>query len=128
MAWLSQNWIWIVVAIGFFYFMTRMHGGGHSMGRSMGYRDGGRNEAPPSDRGTASDIAVDPVSRRAVATAGAAISAVYHGRAYYFESREDRDAFEKEPEKYLATLPASGQALGSEGNYEDRPRRRRGGC
>lgn len=125
MEWLSQNWLWIVIALGFFYFMTRMHGGSHGMGRSMGHRYGGRDDGP-SGRRVGPDVAVDPVSRRAVTTSGAAISSVYHGRAYYFESREDRDAFEKEPEKYLAGLPASGQALGSEGGYEDRPRRRRG--
>lgn len=125
MAWLSQNWLWVAIAIGFFYLMTRMHGGGHGMSRSFGYRGGGRNDPPAGDRSLGRDIAVDPVSRRAVATGGATISAVYQGRAYYFESREDRDAFEKEPEKYLAGLPASGQP---ESAYEDRPRRRRGGC
>lgn len=128
MAWLTQNWIWIVVAVGFFYFMTRMHGGGQGIGRSMSYRYRDRNDAPPGDRGTPSDIAIDPVSRRSVSTTGATVSTVYHGRAYYFENREDRDAFEKEPETYLAGSPASGLALGAQDNYEDRPRRRRGGC
>lgn len=126
MQWLSQNWIWIAIAIGGFYFMSRMHGMGgmgHSMGRGYG-RDSG---AQPTDRGAASNTAFDPVSRRAVATGGSAISAVYHGRAYYFENREDRDAFEADPDKYIAGLPAAGQTLGSDDAYRERPRRR-GGC
>jgi YHS domain-containing protein len=126
MQWITQNWIWIVVAIGVFYFMTRMPGMGRSMGSMRrGYgRDSG---APPADRGTGSNTAFDPVSRRAVTTGGSAISAVYHDRAYYFENREDRDAFEAEPEKYIAGSPAAGQPIGSEDAYRERPRRR-GGC
>lgn len=65
--------------------------------------------------------AFDPVSRRAVTVGSAPISMVYQGRAYYFESRENRDAFEADPKKYLAESPA-GQPIGS----ADRPRRRRG--
>src|SRR5579863_717229 len=30
--WLSQNWVWIALAVGAYFFMTRM--GGHGMGRS----------------------------------------------------------------------------------------------
>lgn len=66
--------------------------------------------------------AFDPVSRRAVTVGGAPVSTVFQGRAYYFESRENRDAFEANPEKYLAGSPAASQLIGS----ADRPRRRRG--
>jgi YHS domain-containing protein len=69
----------------------------------------------------------DPVSRHAVALTGSPISTIYQGRAYYFESRDNRDAFESSPEKYVAGLPGAGQAIGSEAPYADRPRRR-GGC
>lgn len=127
MQWITQNWIWIAVAIGGFYFMTRMHGMGGGMGHSMGRGNGRDGGDPPADRGTGSNTAFDPVSRRAVAMGGSAISAVYHGRAYYFENREDRDAFEAEPEKYIAGSPAAGQPIGSEDANRERPRRR-GGC
>ena len=69
----------------------------------------------------------DPVSRRAVALGGTPVSAVYQGRAYYFESRENRDVFEGNPVKYLAGFPAAGQAIGSDAASAERPRRR-GGC
>lgn len=71
--------------------------------------------------------AFDPVSRRAVAAGGTPISAVYQGLAYYFESRENRDAFESNPDKYLAGSSAGGQPIGAERAPTDRPRRR-GGC
>ena len=128
MEWLSQNWIWIAVAIGGFYLMTRMHGMGHGMGHSMGRGHGGEGGDPPADRSAGAGATFDPVSRRAVATGGSAISAVYRGRAYYFENREDRDAFEADPEKYVAGSPAAGQVIGSEEADRERPRRRRGGC
>lgn len=125
MAWLSQNWIWIVVVIGFFYFMTRMHGMGHGMGHSMRRGYGRDSTNLPADRGNDSATAFDPVSRRAVATGGSAISAVYRGRAFYFENREDREAFEADPEKYVAGS-AAGQPIGAEDAFRGRPRRRRG--
>ena len=71
--------------------------------------------------------AFDPVSRRAVALGGTPISTIYQGRAYYFESRENRDAFEGNPDKYLAGSPVTGQPIGAQNAPPDRPRRR-GGC
>ena len=122
MDWLSQNWIWIALAAGAFYFMTRM--GGHGMGGSLrhSYR-GGRDTAPP-DVGTGPRMAFDPVSKRAV-TGGAAISSVYHNQAYYFETRENRDAFEAAPDKYLAAMALAGHAI-DDYRDDDRPRRRHG--
>lgn len=70
----------------------------------------------------------DPVSSRAFAGGDAPISTIYRGRAYYFESRANRDAFEAGPEKYIAAAPAAGQVIGSEEPDRERPRRRRGGC
>lgn len=69
----------------------------------------------------------DPVSSRAFAGGDAPIATIYRGRAYYFENRENRDAFEAGPEKYVAGAPAVGQ-VASEESGRDRPRRRRGGC
>ena len=68
----------------------------------------------------------DPVSSRAFARGNAPISTIYRGRAYYFESRENRDAFEAGPEKYIAAAPAAGQTIGAENADRERPRRRRG--
>lgn len=70
--------------------------------------------------------AFDPVSRRAVALGGTPVSAMYQGRAYYFENRDNRDAFEGNPGKYLAGFPEAGQDIGSETESADRPRRRSG--
>ena len=39
MDWLSQNWIWIALATGAFFFMTRMSG--HGMRGSMRHSYGG---------------------------------------------------------------------------------------
>jgi len=122
MEWLSQNWIWIAVAIGAFYLMSRMHRGG--MGRSMG-RGYGRADDDSRGGGAGPTTVFDPVSRRAVAAGG--VSTVYHARAYYFENRENRDAFEADAEKYLAGAPPAGQAIGAD-SENARPRRRRGGC
>lgn len=48
MAWLSENWFWLLVAALFFWMHTRMHGGhgghgGHAGGCGQGHRPG----APP---------------------------------------------------------------------------------
>lgn len=126
MEWLSQNWIWLaVVAVGL-YFMTRMHGMG-GMGHATGRGCGSEGDGSPTDRGASSRTVFDPVSRKMIAAGGPTISTVYHDRAYYFENREDRDAFEADPEKYVAAAPGAGQAIGSQDAYRDRPRRR-GGC
>ena len=133
MDWLSQNWIWIALAVGAFFLMSRMHGmgsmGGCGTGRSA--RDNHpadtEDNVPPAP-GNRPGSLFDPVSGRAFAAGNAPISTVYRGRAYYFESRDDRDAFEAEPERYLAATGAAGQAIGSEEAYRDRPRRRHGGC
>lgn len=124
MDWLSQNWIWIALAIGAFFLMTRMGGCGmgRSTRRSSGTEQGG--SLPSAESGPRATF--DPVSKHSVAV-GSAISSVYQDRAYYFENREDRDAFEANPEKYISGLPAAGQAIGSEDAYRQRPRRR-GGC
>ena len=57
MQWITQNWIWIAVAIAVFYFMARMHGMGRGMGHSMGRGYGRNGGDPPADRGTGSDTA-----------------------------------------------------------------------
>lgn len=120
MSWLSQNWIWIVLGVGVIFFMTRM--GGCGMGRSMRHNHGSGQDVPPSDTGSSPRMALDPVSKRPI-VGGTSISSVYRDRAYYFETRENREAFEAAPEQYLAGTTAMGPTID-----DDRPRRHRHGC
>lgn len=123
MNWLSQNWIWLVLIVGFVLVVSRRGGmAGCGMG---GYRrPRGESASPPESRG--GGTAFDPVSRHAV-TAGGAISSIYHGRAYYFESRENREAFEADPEKYLAAAGETGQPI-DQGDNGYRHHHRHHGC
>ena len=71
--------------------------------------------------------AFDPVSLHTAILGGTPISAIYRGRAYYFERRENRDAFEANPDRYLAGLPLAGCPIGAQEIPTDRPRHRGGG-
>lgn len=126
MAWLGQNWVWIALAVGAFFFMTRM--GGCGMGHSSGHHhheDDRQDTAPPS-AGNRPGKLFDPVSGHGFAAGDAPISTVYGGRAYYFESRENRDRFEADPERYLASAPAVGAPI--EAGREEQRRHHRHGC
>ncbi|WP_139281425.1 hypothetical protein [Muricoccus roseus] len=122
MNWFSQNWIWIALAVGAFFFMTRM--GGCGMGWSMRHSHGSGHDAAASDTGTSPRTAFDPVSKHSVD--GTSISSVYRDRAYYFENRENREAFEAAPEKYLVGM-AAGQAI-DDHRGDDHRQRHRHGC
>ncbi len=74
----------------------------------------------------ASDL-FDPVSQRTL-PAVTAIASVHQGRVYYFEDRANRDAFETEPEKYLAGSQPIGQEVGSTGELGKQSRQRHGCC
>jgi YHS domain-containing protein len=65
----------------------------------------------------------DPVSQRAVAVSGSPISFLYHGRTYYFEKLQNRDAFESNPDKYLAGSPTAGKAGRPEPGTAEKGRR-----
>ncbi len=67
----------------------------------------------------------DLVNWHTVILDGMPISTVYRGRAYYFENRENRDAFETNPDEYLAWSPMAGSPIGAESAPGDRPSRRR---
>ena len=121
MASISQNWLWLLIAVAGFFLLVRM--GGCGMGRSMSHRHGGGSE-PPTGHESDSRVPLDPVSHHDIANGGTSISTVYHGRAYYFENRENRDTFERDPEKYLAAAPSAGQPISSEDS--GRPRHRHG--
>lgn len=127
MAWLTQNWLWILLLGGGAFLMFRMHGMGGGCGGGHGSGHGTAHEAPPAEPPAGSDVAFDPVSGHALTTGKTAASTVFRGQAYYFETRENRDAFETDPDKYVAAMPTAGRALESAGASADRPRRR-GGC
>ncbi len=72
---ISQNWIWLALAAGAFFFMPRMGGhgmGGYAMGRSMRPGYGGGSDVGRSAGGGGPRTAFDPVSMHAVA-AGASM-------------------------------------------------------
>lgn len=68
--------------------------------------------------------AFDPVSWHTVILGGTPISAIYRGRAYYFENRGNRDAFKANPGKYLAGSPMAACPIGTQ-DAPDPPRRRK---
>jgi YHS domain-containing protein len=70
----------------------------------------------------------DPVSQYML-PAATAIASVHEGRIYYFENRANRDAFEAEPEKYLAGLhQAIGQPVGAPGKSSEHSHQSHGCC
>lgn len=137
---LSQNWLWIVIALGAvaFFFFRGSHGGhgglggfglgGHGHG-GHGYGGGGRGYGGHGHGGhdnrdqaaRGSSEAVDPVTGLSVRPAEA-LTSVYQGRTYYFASKENRERFEASPQEY------AGRAAGTSDHAAGHGRRRRGGC
>jgi YHS domain-containing protein len=109
MEWLTQNWLWIVVAIGFFLLMQRAR----SFGQHGAVRASGRGPAPP-------EAALDPVSGNAVRT-DTALTTTHGGRVFYFESAETRQRFEVEPERFAASAPVGDARRAGHSHH-------RGGC
>jgi len=133
MNWLNGNIIWVLVAVAAVWFLLRGRGRGRGHGHGFGHGMGGghhgssrdeRRDAPggvlePGDGDgphAAAAAALDPVSGNPVRT-DRALTAVFGGRAYHFESEETRKRFEAEPQRYATAAPP----------HEHRPRRR-GGC
>ncbi|MBI2737108.1 MAG: YHS domain-containing protein [Rhodospirillales bacterium] len=73
----------------------------------------GNGSSPAAGQGMGPGTVRDPVTL-GVLLDSAVASAVYQGRTYYFESRENRDAFESDPTKYVSETPAIDQAVGQE--------------
>jgi YHS domain-containing protein len=126
MDWLTQNWVWILLAIGAVWMFSRGGmagcgmGGGHGghAGRGGGAAPDGSSSDAAQSGGVAATIpekALDPVSGHEVLTAHA-VSAVYQGRFFFFESGENRQRFEAAPQRYASNA------------QPPQPRRRHGGC
>ncbi|WP_157979346.1 YHS domain-containing protein [Rhodoferax ferrireducens] len=102
MEWLQQNWINLLVLVGVILFL-RFSGMGCGFGSRRIRPQHSLDRQPDSDTAVESASTTDPVSRRPVDPTSA-VATVYQGRAYYFESRENRDRFEAAPDQY-ATVP-----------------------
>jgi YHS domain-containing protein len=112
MQWLSQNWIWIVFAIGVILLVRR---GGIGCGMGHGHSGHSRGEQTPS--GSDHDHVHENRNSFKDAVTGemvnqkAALTSAFQGRVYYFASKENRDRFEATPAQY-SSLPSQDQADG----------------
>jgi YHS domain-containing protein len=142
----ALNWGWLVAA-GLAPFLIAflpcavmcalgmcMHttAGGNNPGSRSGLARGGHPLAAATahshDRAADTAELFDPVSQRMLPSA-TAIASVHQGRIYYFEDRTNRDAFESEPEKYLAgSHQIIGQPVGSPGKSSEHPHQGHGCC
>lgn len=94
MAWLGQNWVYILLVIGVIFMMRR---GGMGCGSSAGRHHHSENsESAPQPK---SESNIDPVSGQTV-DPQTAVTSAYQDRIYYFASRENRDRFEASPEQF----------------------------
>ena len=125
MNWLTQNWIWIVLGIGVLFLLRRTGCfGGMSHGQH-GHGGDRQDHGDHSSHSTEVTTATDPVTGKEVPTAQA-ITCVYRGRVYYFETQESRQRFEASPEQYARE--AAGHSLPS-AEAANRPHsRRHRGC
>jgi YHS domain-containing protein len=127
MNWLLQNWVWVALAIGAVWMFRRgglagcgmgghgSHGGqSELMGSSSGgMRSGGGQTGDVNSPGGEPPVAdtagkaIDPVSGHEVLIAQA-VTALYQGRALYFENPVNRQRFEATPAQYTHNMaPAS---------------------
>jgi len=115
MEWLTQNWTWLVLLFGFVLLMSR-GGMGCGIGHSPAHRDADRDrgqDTPPTS-------IKDPMSGETIAPASA-VTSDHGGRIYYFASRENRDRFEAQTERY-ASRPSN------EIDGQQHAHRRHAGC
>ncbi len=140
MNWLSQNWMWIALAVGIAWWLMRGGLAGH--GERHGHQDGaggllgglgghhrhgahrgGRDDRrSPTQVGTPGE-AVDPIGGETVRTSQA-LTSVYRGRIHYFASRQNRHRFEAAPDEFAQQ--AAGHPLRAADAMSRRTRRRHG--
>ena len=77
---------------------------------------------------TTADTAKDPVCGMSVKTAEAKYTYEYKGAKYYFCSQGCKDAFAKEPEKYLAASKPAGMMGGMHGQMPHMKAGEQAGC
>ena len=128
MEWLAQNWVWILFAVVVLLMFRRHRYGGGLLGghgHHGGHHDQGEGHESHEghDGQPRAEAAIDPVSGTPVRIEGA-LTSVFRGRVYYFQSQENRVLFEASPERYAGA--ARGEALADEQAARSRPHRRRG--
>ena len=114
MNWLAQNWLWIVLGVVVLAVLKR---GTRYRRQGMSYPGNDTAEIPEQ-----AEMAVDPVTHRPIPTAGA-VTCLYQGQVYYFESAENRQRFEASPAQYAREAPARRPAGHAAGGH-----RHGGGC
>lgn len=98
MEWLIQNWASLLLLAVVLIFLSRRGG----MGCGIGGHAAREGSHPSKDEKSSTDSPpLDPVSGESVSR-DTALTSAYHGRIYYFSSRENRDTFEAEPDKFAA--------------------------
>lgn len=100
MEWLTQNWINLLLLVGVLLFV-RFGGMGCGFGGRRVHPEHRLGRQEGRDMPGGSTPAIDPISQRPVDPT-TAVATVYQRRAYYFESRENRDRFEAAPDRYAA--------------------------
>ena len=127
MNWLTQNWVWIVFGIGVLLLLRRtgcignMSHAHHGPSGAQDHSD----HASHSTETIKTATATDPVTGKQIPTARA-VTSVYDGRVYYFETQENRQRFEASPEQYARA--GVGQSPARDENAEHSHSRRHGGC
>lgn len=99
MEWLTQNWTSLLLLAVVLLFLWRRGGMGCGIGRATRGQSADPREAPNASR---DETAVDPVSGETVSTE-TALTSVHRGRVYYFSSRENREKFEADPARHVAS-------------------------
>ena len=141
MSWLAQNWLWIVLGLGVAWWYVSRHGGfggfrqygQHGPGawhedRASEDRDRGTYRGTGASAMSAPQRAIDPVTRQDVSP-DKALTSIYQGRIYYFESADNRQRFETSPQQYAREeFGRPVDQTGSMGSAERERPRRRGGC
>lgn len=122
MDWLTQNGLWIVLGIGAVFLFRRSGMFGDRHHRRHSYDDG--DVVEDASRPTEATSAKDPVTGAQIPTAQA-MTSVYRGRVYYFETPESRQRFEASPGQFAAE---SGQPSPTDDRANGHRRRRHGGC
>lgn len=125
MNWITQNWIWILFGIGALLLLRRTGCFGGTHHAQQGSGRGGDNQHDHSSQSAKAEAPVDPVSGKVVAN-GRAVTSVYQGRVFYFETAANRQRFEASPEQYA--IASAGQSLPNDPATERAKSRRRGGC